>query len=114
MNKLDIDEVPGARADLLCFLVATVAASHTLTREWRVDYLVESSRLWLARSVMSMHWLDRVRLGQLAMTIAKHELKDAGVAVRQSDIPALFTSEMKLNHASAVVQKMMKLCKQSL
>ncbi|MFM0137836.1 hypothetical protein [Caballeronia grimmiae] len=114
MDKLDIDEVPGARADLLCFLVATVAASHTLTREWRVDHLVESSRLWLARSVVSMHWLDRVLLGQLAMTIAKRDLKAAGIALRQSDVQALFIGEMKLNHGSAVVQKMMKLCEQSL
>ncbi|SAK42644.1 MULTISPECIES: hypothetical protein [Caballeronia] len=114
MDKPDIDEVPGARADLLCFLVATVAASHTLTREWRIDHVVESSRLWLARSGVSMHWLNRVLLGQLAMKIAKRELKAAGIAVRQSDVQVLFTGEMKLNHASSVVQKMMKLCKQSL
>lgn len=38
MDRLDIDEVPGARLGSLCFLVATAAASHTLTREWRVDH----------------------------------------------------------------------------
>jgi hypothetical protein len=114
MDKLDIDELPGARTDLLCFLVATVAASHTLTYEWRIDHLVESCRIWLKRNVVSMDWLDRVLLGQLAMKIAKYELKDAGIAVRQSDVHAMFTGEMTLNHASTVVQKMMKLCKESL
>ncbi|MFM0521613.1 hypothetical protein PQR08_29720 [Caballeronia jiangsuensis] len=114
MDKLDIDEIPGARADLLCFLVATLAASHSLTYEWRVDHLVESGRIWLARNLIRMHWLDRVLLGQLALKIAKRELKDAGIAVRQSDVQALFTGEMTLNHASTVVQKMMKLCKESL
>ena len=34
MNMLDIDELTGARADLLCFLVATVAAPYALTQEW--------------------------------------------------------------------------------
>jgi hypothetical protein len=114
MDQLDIDDIPGARADLLCFLVATVAASHTLTYEWRIDHLVESGRIWLARNVVSMDWLDRVLLGQLALKIAKRELKEAGIAVRQRDVQALFTSEMALNHASTVVQKMMKVCKESL
>ncbi|MDN7408009.1 hypothetical protein QZM42_05545 [Burkholderia vietnamiensis] len=114
MDKLDIDEFPGARADLLCFLVATVAASHTLTYEWRVDHLVESCRIWLTRNIVSMDWLDRVLLGQLALKIAKRELKGAGITVRQSDVKALFTDEMRLNPASTVVQKMMKLCKEAL
>jgi hypothetical protein len=114
MEKRDIDDLPGARADLLCFLVATVAASHTLTYEWRVDHLVESCRIWLVRTRVSMNWLDRVVLGQLALKIAKRELKDAGIAMRQSDVQALFTGEMTLNHASTMVQKMMKLCKESL
>ena len=114
MDRLDIDELPGARADLLCFLVATVAASHALTYEWRVDHLVESCRLWLTRNVVKVHWLDRILLGQLALKIAKRELKDAGIAVRQRDVQTLFTGEMKLNHASTVVQKMMKVCRESL
>jgi hypothetical protein len=114
MNRLDTEPHPGARADLLCFLVATLVASHTLTYEWRVDHLVESCRIWLARNVVQMDWLDRVHLGQRALKIAKVELKDAGIAVRQSDVLALFTADMTLNHASTVVQKMMKVCKESL
>jgi hypothetical protein len=114
MDKLDIDDLSGARADLLCFLVATVAASHTLTHDWRIDHLVESCRIWLARNAVAMDWLDRVLLGQLALKIAKRKLQDAGIAVRQCDVPALFTGEMTLNRASTVVQKMMKLCKESL
>jgi hypothetical protein len=114
MEKLDIAEIPGGRADLLCFLVATVAASHALTYQWRVDHLVENCRIWLARNFVSMDWLDRVLLGQLALKIARRELKDAGIAVRQSEVQALFTDQMTLNHSSTVVQKMMKLCKESL
>ncbi|WP_250519212.1 hypothetical protein [Caballeronia sp. ATUFL_M1_KS5A] len=114
MDKPDIDKLPGARADLLCFLVATAAASHALTYKWRIDHLVESCRIWLKRNIVSMEWLDRVLLGQLALKIAKRQLKGAGIAVRQSDVQALFTDEMMLNPASAVVQKMMSLCKAAL
>ncbi|GAB5098486.1 hypothetical protein YK56LOC_42030 [Caballeronia sp. HLA56] len=109
----DIDELMGARADLLCFLVATVAASYALTREWRVDHVVESGRIWLKRNLVSMHWLERVRIGQLALKIARRDLKGAGIAVRQADVQALFNGDMGLNHASTVVQKMMKLCREA-
>ncbi|SAL79582.1 hypothetical protein AWB68_05668 [Caballeronia choica] len=55
----EIDDRPGARAELLCFLVATAAASRSLTHEWRVDHVVESCRIWLARHAVVMHWLER-------------------------------------------------------
>ncbi|WP_277182796.1 hypothetical protein [Caballeronia sp. BR00000012568055] len=113
MTQPDIDELSGARADLLCFLVATVAASYALTKEWRVDHIVESCRIWLKRNVVKMDWLDRIRIGQLALKIARRDLKGAGIAIRQSDVQALFTGEMGLNHASTVVQKMMRLCREA-
>jgi hypothetical protein len=114
MDRPDIDELTGARADLLCFLVVTVAASYALTQEWRVDHLVESCRIWLKRNLLTMDWLERIRIGQLAFKIARRDLKEAGIAVRQSDVQALFTGDMGLNHASTVVQKMMQLCRESL
>jgi hypothetical protein len=114
MTQLDIDELSGARADLLCFLVATVAASYALTKEWRVDHVVESCRIWLKRNVVKMDWLERIRIGQLALKIARRDLKGAGIAIRQSDVQVLFTGEMGLNHASTVVQKMMRLCREAL
>lgn len=114
MDKPDIGELSGARADLLCFLVATVAASHSLTCEWRIDHLVESCRIWLARNLVTMDWLDRVQLGQLALTIARRDLKSAGISVRQCDVRALFTGDMGLNRSSTVVQKMMALCREAL
>ena len=114
MSKYDIDERPGARADLLCFLVATAAASHSLTQEWRVDHVVKSCRIWLTRNAVVMHWLERVQLGQLALKVARRDLRDAGITVRQSDVQALFTGEMGLNHASTVVQRMMVVCKELL
>lgn|SRR5690242_8928475 len=113
MTKPDIDELTGARADLLCFLVATVAASYALTQEWRVDHVVESGRIWLKRNLVTMNWLERIRIGQQALKIARRDLKAAGIAVRQSDVQALFTGDMGLNHASTVVQKMMTLCREA-
>lgn len=66
MSEHDIDELSGARAELLCFLVATAAASRSLTHEWRVDHVVHSCRIWLARNTVVMDWLERVKIGQLA------------------------------------------------
>jgi hypothetical protein len=61
-----------------------------------------------------MHWLGRVRVCQLALKIARHDLLDAGVAVRLSSVNALFTNEMELNGASTMVQRMMVLCHEAL
>ena len=106
----EIDDRPGARAELLCFLVATAAASRTLTHEWRVDHVVESCRIWLAQHAVVMYWLERVKIGQLALQVARRDLRRAGITVRQSDVQVLFTGEMILNHSSTVVKKMMTLC----
>ncbi|SAK75594.1 hypothetical protein AWB76_04936 [Caballeronia temeraria] len=117
MTGSDINEVSNAsdaRAELLCFLVATVAASHSLTCEWRVDNLVESCRIWLRRNRLWMDWLERVRLGQLALKIAQRDLKGAGIAVRQSNVQALFTGDMQLNYSCTVIKKMLALCKEAL
>jgi hypothetical protein len=114
MNNPSIDELADGRAELLCFLVATLAASYALTQEWRIDHAVKSCRIWLTRSFVTMHWLERVKVGQLALKIAKRKLKSAGISVRQSDVQALFTGEMGLNHSSTVVQRMMKLCRESI
>jgi hypothetical protein len=114
MDKPEIDDLSGAREHLLCYLVATVAASHSLTREWRIDHLVECCRVWPTRNLVRMDWLERVQMGQLALKIARRDLKSAGIAVRQSDVQALFTGDMGLNHSSTVVQKMMVLCKSAL
>jgi hypothetical protein len=110
MSGHEIDDRPGERAELLCFLVATAAASRSLTHEWRVDHVVDSCRIWLLRHAVVMDWLERVKIGQLALQVAGRDLRDAGITVRQSDVQALFTGEMGLNHASTVVQKMMTLC----
>ncbi|CAH2810145.1 MAG: hypothetical protein CBARDCOR_6773 [uncultured Caballeronia sp.] len=85
------------RADLLCFLVAiAAAASYALAEEWRVDHVVECCRRWLRKNQLKMHWLDRIRIGQLALKIASKDLLEAGVAVRLSSVSALF-SPMKWN-----------------
>ncbi|WP_350029463.1 hypothetical protein [Caballeronia sp. GAWG1-5s-s] len=114
MSEPDNHEVSEARAELLCFLVATVAASYSLTHEWRVDHVVESCRIWLRRNQLHMDWLERVRLGQLALKIARRDLKGAGIAVRQSNVQALFTGDMQLNYSCTVIKKMLALCKEAL
>lgn len=114
MMKREFTDTASARADLLCFLVAIAAASYALTEQWRVDHVVDCCRQWLTRNSMTMHWLDRVRIGQLALKIAEHDLEDAGIAVRLSSVTALFTDEMELNEASTMVQRMMTLCQEAL
>jgi hypothetical protein len=79
-----------------------------------MDHVVQWCRQWLQKNQLTMHWLDRVRIGQLALKIASKDLLDAGVAVRLSSVQALFTSEMELNGASTMVQRMMVLCNEAL
>ena len=114
MTKPQFDERASARPDLLCLLVAIAAASYALTNEWRVDHIVECCRRWLQKNGLKMDWLDRVRIGQLALKIASKDLLEAGVAVRLSSVNALFTSEMELNESSTMVQRMMALCHDAL
>jgi hypothetical protein len=103
-----------ARAELLCFLVAVAAASYALTQEWRVDHVVQCCRQWLRKNDTKLRWLERVRIGQLALKIARDDLENAGIAVRLSSVSALFTDEMELNEASTMVQRMMTLCHEAL
>jgi len=105
---------PAKRAELLCFLVAIAAASYALSAEWRVDHVVQCCRQWLAKNSARMHWLERLRIGQLALKIASQDLLNAGVAVRLSNVQALFTSELELNEASTMVQRMMVLCQEAI
>jgi hypothetical protein len=114
MLKPEFNDANSARPELLCYLVAIAAASYALTQEWRVDHVVECCRRWLAKNDVKMHWLDRVKIGQLALKIASQDLLEAGIAVRLSSVNALFTSEMELNEASTMVQRMMSLCQEAL
>src|ERR1700680_316779 len=105
---------PESQANLLCFLVATVAASYSLTNEWRVDHVVESCRIWLARNRVALPWLKRVTLGQLALRIARRDLRAAGIAVRQSNVQSMFANEMGINTASTLVQRISVVCEGAL
>src|SRR5258708_16366692 len=109
MTKPEFAEPDGARPDLLCFLVAIAAASYALTYEWRVDHVVECCRQWLEKNQLTMHWLDRVRIGQLALKIASQDLLEAGGAVRLSSVQALFTSESELHRSRTIGQRMLAL-----
>jgi hypothetical protein len=103
-----------SQTNLLCFLVATAAASYSLTSEWRVDHVVESCRIWFARNRIAVPWLKRVQLGQLALQIARRDLRAAGIAIRQCDIQHLFTDEMGINQASALAQRIACVCEEAL
>jgi len=111
--KRELTETANARADLLCFLVAIAAASYALTEQWRVDHVVDCCRQWLNKNSTTMHWLERVRIGQLALKIAQHDLENAGSAVRLSSVSALITDKMELNEASTMVQRMKTLCQEA-
>src|ERR1700688_1826722 len=105
---------PESQTNLLCYLVATVAASYSLTNEWRVDHVVESCRIWLARNRVALPWLKRVTLSQLALQIACRDLHVAGITVRQSNVQSMFTSEIGINQASTVVQRISAVCEAAL
>ncbi|WP_031364832.1 hypothetical protein [Caballeronia sordidicola] len=114
MKIREMSLLPDARADLLCYLVATAAATYALTSDWRVQHVVISCRTWLSRNRVSLPWLDRVRLGQLALQIARRDLRAVGIALKQADVQDLFTGDMKLNPASTVVQRMLQVCRHAL
>jgi hypothetical protein len=59
---------------------------------------------WRSRKRVTLHWLRRVRIGQLALEIASRDLVDAEVTVRLSSVHALVTNEMELNEANTMVQ----------
>jgi hypothetical protein len=46
--------LPEARADLLCYLVATVAATYALISDLSVDQVVISCRSWMSRNRLSL------------------------------------------------------------
>src|SRR5260370_25550395 len=97
MKIREMSLLPDPRADLLCYLVATAAATYALTSDWRVDHVVTSCRSWLSRNRLSLPWLDRVRLGQLALQIARRVLRGVGIALKQPDVQGLFLRDLKLN-----------------
>ena len=114
MKIREMSLLPDARADLPCYLVATAAATHALTGDTRVDHMVISCRSWLSRNRLSLPWLDRVRLEQLALQIAPRDLRGVGIALKQADVQRLFAGDMKLNLATTVVQRMLQVCRHAL
>jgi hypothetical protein len=50
MTEFNPALVTDARTHLLCYLVASALASYALTKSWRIDHMVESARIWLARN----------------------------------------------------------------
>ena len=104
---------PAARTHLLCYLVSSALASHALTKTWRVDYVVESARIWLARNMLSASWLERLMLGQMALKLSREHLA-VSHAVRQSDALTLFTNELTLNYQSPLVGHIWQRCSDAL
>jgi hypothetical protein len=101
------------RTDLLCYLVTSALLSHALTRTWRVDHVVESSRIWLAKNMMSASWLDRLMLGRPALKLLRKQLR-ASHSMRQSDAVTLFTKDLTLNYQSSLVRQIWQRCSDAL
>jgi hypothetical protein len=104
---------PAARTHLLCYLVASALASHALTKTWRVEHVVESARIWLARNMTSASWLERLMLGQMALKLSREHLT-ASHAMRQSDALTLFTNELTLNYQNPLVGHIWQRCSDAL
>ena len=111
LSKRSLDSA--AWTHLLCYLVVSALASHALTKTWRVEHVVESVRIWLARNMMSASWLDRLMLGQLALRLSREHLAASGV-VHQSDAFAVFTNELGLNYQSPLVGRIWQPCRDAL
>ena len=62
---------------------------------------------------MSASWLDRLMLGQMALKLSREHLTGAH-AVRQSDVPALFTNELTLNYQNPLVGHIWQKCSDAL
>lgn len=58
--------------------------------------------------------MERVTLGQLALQIARRDLRAAGITVRQSNVQSLFTDEMGINPASTLVRRISAVCEAAL
>jgi|SRR5471030_838194 hypothetical protein len=101
------------RTHLLCYLVASALASHAFTQCWRVEHVVESARIWLARNRIAMGWLERVMLGQLALRISREHLT-ASKGVPHAKVAMFFTDEMKLNYQSPLINDIWRRCNQAL
>lgn len=95
------------------YLVTSALMSHALTKTLRVDHVVESSRIWLAKNMMSASWLDRLMLGQLALKLLREQLS-VSRSMRQSDALTLFTNELTLNYQSSLVRQIWQRCSDAL
>lgn len=104
---------PTARTHLLCYLLTSALASHTLTKTWRVEHVVESARIWFARNMVSASGLDRLMLGKMARKLSREHLT-ASHAVRQSNTLTLFTNELMLNYQDSLVGHSSQRCSDAL
>lgn len=102
------------RLHLLCYLVVAALASYSLTRRWRLEHLVESTRIWLVKNGATAAWMDRVLLGQLALKLAQSNVAESKVVVRQRDVAKLFTDNLALNWESPVVGRLWAICAEAL
>jgi hypothetical protein len=111
MTEFNPALVTDARTHLLCYLVASALASYALTKSWRIDHMVESARIWLARNQKSTSWLERIMLGQLALKLAREQQAQTRA---YADVGTLFNSELGLNYESPVVGRLWQRCSEAL
>ncbi|MFM0515335.1 hypothetical protein [Paraburkholderia sp. RL17-373-BIF-A] len=105
-NSLDHE----ARAELLCYLVATQLAAHACTGEWlRTDHFVESLNLWLITSGAEADWLERMQFKPLSEMVAR-DLHKLPHFRKVSTLAELFTDGLRLNYHSPIVLIIYEIC----
>jgi hypothetical protein len=96
---------------LLCYLTVSELVSFTITRRWLTPArLVSSVRLWLLRNDLSLGWQHRVRLAQLAATVARRIDARGEGPVDLAEARSLLTQNMSVDYESPLVERVMRSC----
>ncbi len=106
--QFDTDDT---RVHCVCYLVCATLVSYGLTRTWSLPHLVESTRLWQARSTTSFDWMTRVQLGQLALKLCREHVKQKR---RCPQVESIFTESLALDLTSAEVIELWARCRDAL
>lgn len=106
--QLDTDDI---RVHYVCYLVCATLVSYGLTQTWSLSHLVESTRLWQARSTISFSWMTRIQLGQLALKLCREHVKQRR---RYPQVENVFTSTLELDLTSADVIELWARCREAI
>ncbi|MBC8739460.1 hypothetical protein F6X40_22245 [Paraburkholderia sp. UCT31] len=104
----NLDEV--ARAELLCYLVASQIIWRRYTDKWMPsDHLIDSARIWLDANGGACDWLERAELGEASLTLASM-FHSERVMPTQIDLARLFTDGGRLDYRNSSTRILHTLC----